>query len=207
MEEREAGPTSVPGSNTGGRQRWRRRRRGSDTCVARARRAVGSAAGRLRTLAQGAGQLSGEPRAAECGEEGPGERVGWGGGREETAATRACPAPSATAPGRQQRTPAPRAAAQVTGVAAGNAAARGRGPRGRSEELTKEDGPLACGEAESPGDSSRKAAPLLHAAVSYSAPTHPPVVLRLWARHWGSLCPSHSPTAGPLQRQGSKMIL
>lgn len=198
----------MPGSNPRGRQRWRRRRRGvSDTCVARARRAVGSAAGRLRTP---------RPRCRATLRRAEGSGV-WGGGAGGARGV-------GRREGRDRRRPrVPCALGDRSGAAAEDPSAQGGGagdrssrgerrcawpwPRGRSEELTKEDGPLACGEAESPGDPSRKAAPLLHAAVSYSAPTHPPVVLRLWARHWGSLCPSHSPTAGPLQHQGSKMIL
>lgn len=143
-------------------------------CGPRALWAVGSAVGQLRTPRGRCWQLSGEPSAAQCREEGQGERVGWGEGREEPVAARARPPPLGDRSRPQQRTPAPRAATQVTGAAAGNAAARGRGPGGRREMLGKEDGPLACGEAESPEDPSRKAAPLLQTAVSYSAPTSPP---------------------------------
>lgn len=104
--------------------------------------AVGSAVGRLRTPRGRCWQLSGEPSAAQCGEEGQGERVGWGEGREEPVAARARPPALGDRSWPQQRTPAPRATTQVT---MGNAAARGRGPGGRREMLAKEDGPLPAG--------------------------------------------------------------
>lgn len=91
LEEREAGPTSMPRSSPGGRQRWRRCW-GSGTCVARGQPAAGSGLGRLQTPRRRCGAALGREAAAECAEEGPrasawgGEKGGKSGGRRAQAA-------------------------------------------------------------------------------------------------------------------------
>lgn len=87
MEEREAGPTSRPGSNPDGKQRWRPHP-GSRTRVALAQPVWTLQWGGSKLLTEGAGQLSGEWRAAEgverrgCGGAmGRGEGGEGGGGR------------------------------------------------------------------------------------------------------------------------------
>lgn len=64
MEEREVGPTSMPGSNPDGKQRWRPHP-GSRTRVALAQPVWTLQWGGSKLLTEGAGQLSGEWSAAE----------------------------------------------------------------------------------------------------------------------------------------------
>lgn len=83
MEEREAGLTSVPGSNPDGKQRWRPHP-GSRTRVALARPVWTLQRGGSKLLTEGAGQLSGEWSAAEgVGRRGRGGTGGEGRGEGE----------------------------------------------------------------------------------------------------------------------------
>lgn len=102
LEEREAGPTSMPRSSPGGRQRWRRRR-GSSTCVAGGEPAAVSGLGRLQTPREGAERLSGERRRRSARRRGRGRARGEGRRGARAAAAAHKPLRSAPGPGKGRR--------------------------------------------------------------------------------------------------------
>lgn len=168
----------MPGSNPNGQQRWRWRR-GSGTRVAHAQPARTLQWGGSKLPAEGARQLPpGERSGWGGGAEGTGEWTGWGGERQRRDSRR--PPPSGLS--RAEKADAGRR--QVVHAAG-------------AEGLGQDDGSLGRRTPCVPGDApSRKAAPLLHPAVSHGAPAKP-LVPRLGVKREPP-CSSHLQTSGPL---------